>query len=118
VVGFSISPSTVNTAAGDQQVTFRMHVTDDFSGVKPNSLSVWVSRPDGTGGGIGAATAWTRISGTDRDGIWEQTITLIQYSPQGTYTVSAAAYDRADNQTFMNTSALTNAGFPTTIQNG
>ena len=118
LLDFSASPRTIDTADGPQTITFRAHLTDDFSGVNPNRISLSISQPNGDSAGIVGGTPWTLISGTERDGIWESTHTLGQYAVQGTYRVDFVTVDRAANGTHWTPTRLTDAGFPGTIQNG
>ena len=121
---FSITPQTVDTSSGSQTITVEAHITDDLSGVAEDGYthgvpSVFFTSPSGQ-------TAWasfqpsSRIPGTSpQDGVYRTTITLPQYSDQGTWTVSSfSLVDMAGNQTSLTAPDMHAAGMPTTFNNG
>lgn len=89
VDGLTVSPSTVDVSNGPAHVTLRVHVTDD-TGTQPPLFSVHHSITDASIETLDADAAL--VSGTVRDGVWEQVIVMPTAVPNGTWNVLVSAY--------------------------
>ena len=110
-------------------VTVTARITDDVSGVfayktdntpDGSNYSAWSSglylrSPSGTQRIQG--TFDLRTAGGPLDGTYQATITLPQYSEQGTWVVEAVnLHDRIGNYARVETTTLTQAGYPTAVE--
>jgi hypothetical protein len=112
---FTFSPMAIDTSLGPRTVTYTVHVTDDLSGVLGGHVKFL-----SPSGGHSAATSfqepWSRISGTDLDGVYRETITFPQYSETGIWTIEfVTPVDKASNQAGFGPAELAAMGFPTTV---
>lgn len=106
LTGLTVTPNSVDTTTGTQQVTVSATATDSESGVL--GIIVYTS-PGGVTDGPHSELA--RHGGT-----WTGTLTIRQCAPTGTWTLSAALGDRARNSTSYDSAALADAGFDSTIE--
>ncbi|MCB0869919.1 MAG: hypothetical protein KDB52_03730 [Solirubrobacterales bacterium] len=110
----SVDRTSVNTSSGPQTVTFTIRVTDDASGIpieQFNAVDVSARFMDNYNVQF-MASNFTRISGTDTDGVYRGSITLPRYTKQGTMALFAAAIDRAGNAGGLMPDELKQRGFP------
>lgn len=120
LVGFSITPRTVDTSTADQTITLTAHITDDISGVLegPGLVSQLNFRSP-SGNRLLGATFSTRASGTHTDGVYTYPARLAMGSEQGTWTLSHFRLsDEAGNGSELTTAQVAALGFPTTFTNG
>ena len=118
LAGFSFTPTTVDTSNGTATITFTAHITDDISGVSNTNDGVTVFA-DSPSTGAYQATELYLASGTSLDGIYTGTITIPQYSEQGTWSINSVHLeDNAGNVSTIYTSQLQADGFPSSFQNG
>lgn len=109
----SVDRSSVDTSTGPQPVTFTIRVTDDASGIpieQFNAVDATLEFTDKNQQFM--AGNFTRISGTDTDGIYQGTVNLPQYIRKGTLTMRVQAIDRAGNGVGWTRDDLKNRGFP------
>jgi hypothetical protein len=98
------------TATPGSPLTFTWQATDT-TGVA--YATVWVYGPNGPKDASGApvvdygSTYGTRVSGTDTDGGWSQTVTVPANAVEGTYSVRISTADTLGNKTFAQYSTFT-----------
>lgn len=92
-----ITPGTVDVTTSGATVTYRLHITDDQTGVAAAFLVV--------GGPTDAVVLpsvrvyLNRVSGTARDGVWTGQLRVPRYSAPGTWTVYGTnLYDAVGNE--------------------
>jgi anti-sigma28 factor (negative regulator of flagellin synthesis) len=113
LVGLSISPSSVNVMSESKSVNVGAHITDDKSGVA--SASITFESPNGKQ--TTARAAFTKVSGTEIDGMWEATVTFEQFIQSGTWKVkSVHLEDNVGNKADLGAVLLEGKGLPTTVQ--
>jgi hypothetical protein len=116
LTAFDFTPSTIDTSAGAQTITFTAHVTDDVSGLNLSSGTyLYFSSPSGRSV---QATFSKRTSGTAQDGDYQGSVTLPRWSEQGTWRFSYGYLADAASPShshYYSTSDFTTAGFPTTF---
>jgi hypothetical protein len=110
---FSFSPSSIDTALGQQQVQVTLTLTDDLAGIDglPAALQVDFTGPSGAQtqlvSGFDAITGFTRTSGDGLSGTWVGSVSFPQFSEAGTWVVDAVLLrDAIGNQSTLNTVAL------------
>jgi len=111
----SWTPTTINTAAGTQQITVTAHVTDDLSGVvNTNYLIASFNSPSGHY----LFTYMTdRIAGTAVDGVYSAVLTVPALSESGVWTASFTVMDAMGNLHSYTRDDLAARGLPTTFTN-
>jgi hypothetical protein len=80
------TPSTVTNSV-DQDVAVRIHLSDDVTGVDLSSFNLGLVGP---GGATVQLYAYSLVSGTSTDGVWELHGHLPQHAPAGTWHLSHA----------------------------
>lgn len=88
VESLEITPRTVDTSAGEAEVTLEAHVTDDLRGA---AEAFGTLHPPWDINSLGFSLE--RTSGTARDGVWTGTLILPRWSQQGDHLVSFATSD-------------------------
>ena len=109
------TPAVINTAAAPQQVTMRLHMTDDLSGV--DSLgqafafqSGYVSAASPSGHQLADISGFRLISGTTVDGVWEGRGTFAQFAESGTWRIGIVMKDAVYNRLNLSPADLDAAG--------
>jgi hypothetical protein len=114
LAALSFTPNVVDTSAGPQTVTVTVQLVDADSGVANGQL-----RFRSPSGNQLADTWWDanhRINGDEFKGEYENTLTLPQFSEQGTWSIEyVLLVDQATNTQWINTAQLQGLGFPTTL---
>jgi hypothetical protein len=99
VVSVSTSPSTIDTSNGPATVAVTVRATDDLAGLgttAPGGFSYLVIFRSPSMQQVEGTLRF--VSGTDRDAIFEGTLTVPRYSEQGTWTLAYVGLcDRALN---------------------
>ncbi len=113
LTAFTISPGSVDTETGQKTIDFTLTATDDSAGVDPALSEVIVHAPAGN---PTFADSLQLTSGDDLDGTYSASITLPQYSAQGTWTVDVKLVDQSANQVVLTSSQLASAGRPHDFQ--
>ncbi len=113
LTAFTISPGSVDTETGQKTVDFTLSATDDSSGVDAALSQVVVHAPAGN---PTFSDSLQLTSGDDLDGTYSASITLPQYSAQGTWTVDLKLVDQSGNQVVLTSSQLGSAGRPNDFQ--
>jgi hypothetical protein len=111
ITAFSLMPATVNTESADQTVTVTMTLTDDQAGVASSgdmtsgyALQVELRPLIGT---QIVLCSPTRISGTDKDGVYQGTVTLPRGAKEGVWQVSSMSIpDKVNNYVQLDAAAL------------
>src|SRR5947209_17979410 len=111
LVGLSLAPESVDASGAAAFITFRARVTDDQSGPS-GQMSIEVAGPTGT---YLQPAYLHKTSATRTEATYEGTLYVPHYAPQGTWTLSARAYDAIGNQAFYWPQDLQNAGLPSTF---
>jgi IPT/TIG domain/Bacterial Ig-like domain len=113
LAGLSITPSSVNVASSSQTVTVSANITDDLSGVA--SASVVFESPNGKQ--VTAGGEFSKVSGTETNGIYESVITFNQFIQSGTWRVRAVSLrDNVGNEATLSATQLEAKGFPATVK--
>ena len=121
LVDFSFTPTSVDTTSGSQTITVTAHITDDLAGnAGPGYFSspsqVRFVSPSGNQSVWAMMSGHERISGTPTDGVYEYTLTLPQFSEQGTWHVAyLMLVDQVGNTRTLTQSQLEANGFHATI---
>ena len=113
IIDFNLTPSTVDTSNGSPNVTVTVRAADLQSGL--SSLSVSFRR---AGDDYLYGVSMNRISGDNKDGIYQGIISFSQYTESGTYGVFVSAADTLGNSKHMNAENLAKLGFPAELQIG
>jgi hypothetical protein len=114
LTGLTISPSSIDTAAADQLVTVTAHATDNLSGVAAGAL---VFENPASKKMTGQAL-FTKVSGTETNGIYEAVVRFKESSESGTWKVGGFNLnDNAGNQAAFSAAQLEAKGFPDTVVN-
>lgn len=85
----TFSKTTIDTSAGADTFNLDVTVSDDFSGVKKIGCSARHNSVENTDISI----VVTKLSGTDKNGVWRCAVTLPKNSGQGKWYMSVAAED-------------------------
>jgi IPT/TIG domain len=112
IAGFAITPGSVNVASSSQTVTVSAHITDDLSGVA--SASVQFESPNGKQ--VTTDVEFTKVSGTETDGMYEATVTFNQFIQSGTWKVrDVDLRDNVGNEAGVSAAQLEAKGLPATV---
>jgi hypothetical protein len=112
LAGLSLSSSSVNTESSNQTVTVGAHITDDLSGVAAGQITF--ESPNGKQ--VTSAAEFTKVSGTETDGMYEATVTFQQFIQSGAWKVRALKLeDNVDNEVSLSASLLEAKGLPATV---
>ena len=114
---FSFSPTSIDTSAAPQTITVTARITDDLAGFYDGAVYFYSpSLGQSAHAGFGPSN---RVSGTDLDGTYKDSMTVRKFSEQGTWAVRNANWvDNASNRAELSTADLVAMGFPTTFYNG
>jgi len=117
VLSFDFDPKAVDTSTSSQEITATARLTDDLSGF--SSASVWFESPSG-GQSVGVSLSSNdRISGDELDGVYEDTMTLPQYSEPGTWKLDYISLsDSVGNRKRLSEDDAAAFCFPTMFRNG
>lgn len=117
IAGFAMTPDPIDVSDfGGANLTITEHLTDDSAGV---SYSCFFLRSPSGRQNRNACNQepYTRVSGTDLDGIYEARLLFPQFSEAGTWhVISAYVVDFVGNGTFYDEQALISAGIATTVE--
>ena len=109
---FTFSPTAVNTTNSSATVTATAQITDNLSGVAYAAAEFY--SPEGI---QRFGCDFSLISGTNLNGTYQCTGTILAYSEAGTWYVDYVyVEDNAGNQQYYYTSDLLTLGFPTNLQ--
>lgn len=108
---FSFTPSAVDTINGSQTVTVTVRVTDAKIAVRNVSAGFQLRGDD-----IVYDVNMNRISGDDKDGVYQGVTTFSQRDASGIYEASVFASDTLGNSKFLGKLELAERGFATELQ--
>jgi hypothetical protein len=109
---FTFTPTAVNTTNSSATVTATATITDNLSGVSYAAAEFY--SPEGI---QRFGCVFQLISGTNLNGTYQCTGTILAYSEAGTWYVDYVyVEDNAGNQQYYYTSDLQSLGFPTNLQ--
>ncbi|HME01598.1 MAG TPA: IPT/TIG domain-containing protein [Solirubrobacteraceae bacterium] len=112
LVGLSLSPSTINTAASSQSVLVTAHITDNLSGFASGNI-VFESP---TGKQLTGRGNFAKVSGSETDGTYEAEVLFGQSIESGTWKVKAVDLtDNVGNEVALSAIQLQADGFPYTV---
>ena len=119
MAGFSFTPTTIDTTSGDATVTVTLTVTDSESGVNVCCGTPTQVRFTHAGSGQTIdASAFSLISGTLNDGVFESQVTVPQGSARGTWDVSyILLMDDLGNDRSVNQAEIASLGYTTVLTN-
>jgi len=110
LVSLSFEPSAVDTSSSSQSVKIVAHLTDNLSGVQDAFIVFEApSHHQST------EVAFTRVSGTGTDGIYEATAQFARYIESGSWEAHVIAVDNAGNNGETSKVELESKGFPGSI---
>jgi len=116
-VSFEFDPKSVGTSTSSQVITVTARLTDDMSGL--DRAQVRFESPSESQSVSVSFTSSDRISGNELDGVYEDTMTLPQYSEPGTWKLDyISLYDNVGNRKQLSKEDVAALGFPTTFRNG
>ncbi|GGW57655.1 hypothetical protein [Alishewanella tabrizica] len=114
LLGFTISPNTVNVSSGNQTVDFSLEFTEDLSGLQLMSMSVF----DPSGTYVNSAytnfiDGWSPylVTGDQLGGILDLEFVIPQYAESGDYTYNILLRDNNNNDNWIDYSELVSMGF-------
>jgi hypothetical protein len=124
IIGYSLTPQVLHTAAGDRSFTVEIEARDDWSGIDPQG-GAWVSRvsfwftPPGYPVSWGMGTGdQILISGTRLDGTWRINGLLPTDAPQGAWGLRWIwVSDLAGNDARLEGPELESKGWDLTFEN-
>jgi hypothetical protein len=105
----SFDPTSVNTTGGAADVLVNAHLTDNASGA--DSAELVLTSPDNK---HEVDTSLQLVAGDNRDGYWQGGLHFGQYLQSGDWTIELDLSDVAGNEADLTSTALSNAGLPTT----
>ncbi len=108
---FTFTPTAVDTTNGTQNVTVTVRATDAKTGVR--NVSVSFSR---AGDDYLYPVQMNRISGNEKDGVYQGIIKFSQNTPSGTYNAHVFLADVLFNNKGFDNQALAARGFPSQLQ--
>jgi hypothetical protein len=112
LAGLSIAPASVDTSSGNQTVTITAHITDNLSGF----ASGWVAFRSPNGKQSTGKFTFTKVSGSETDGMYEAKVTFDQYIAPGTWKINnILLVDNVGNEVLLGTNRLEARGFPDTV---
>ncbi len=126
LVGLSFQPIAINTSTSNQFVTVMLHVTDDLAGAAFTYTTpvltffeggVNFTSPSGNQSRSAFGGAFTLVSGTALDGVWQGQIYFPQFSEDGTWAISQLSIkDAVRNIRTYDAAGLQALGFPTALE--
>ena len=111
VIEFNFTPSTIDTTDGLQNVTVTARVTDAQAGVR--SFNVDFRR---IGDDYLYPVSMNRISGNNKDGIYQGNLTLSSADGPGIYDATVSASDALGNSRYLHAGELSKYGFAAQLQ--
>lgn len=115
IVSLTISPSVVEIGNSSQALTFTAHITDDLSGANHNGSNSQARFRSPSGNQFIDAIwdGYHRISGTEKDGIYEAVATVPQFSETGRWTLEyMELVDNVGNTDWIDASEFGQLGLP------
>jgi hypothetical protein len=113
IAALSFVPGTVDVTAGPAQVTVRLRLTDNLSGVSHG----WVHLASPTFAQQIFSVPLTRTTGTPLDGTWEASAIIPQFAESGTWRISSTQiYDLVENGAFLQQFQLEALGLDPTFE--
>ena len=118
LVDLDFSPTTVDVTGGPANVTLTFQVTDDLAGLQSGVLEFHSPSPEVQVVGRGF-TQVELLSGDDKDGTYQLTMTIPQFSEAGTWNLARVfLLDKVSNAVGLTTAELAALGFPTQLTVG
>ena len=110
LAGLVISPSTVNVTSSSQSVNVTAHITDNLSGVAGATIVFQSTKQ------VTARASFSKVSGTETNGVWEATVSFAQFIQSGTWSVkSLNLADSVGNEATLTAGQLEAKGFPQSL---
>lgn len=111
IMDFSFTPSAIDTTNGSQNVVVTVRAADAQAGVRFLSVGFQIPNDD-----ILYGVSMKRISGDEKDGVYQGNITFSERDASGTYEVSVDTTDALGNANMLGKTALTERGFAAELQ--
>ena len=105
----SFDPTSVDTTGGAADVLVNARLTDNASGV--DGAELVLTSPNGQ---QEVDASLQLVGGNNLDGYWQGGLHFGQYLPSGSWKIELDLFDVAGNEADLTSSALANAGLPTT----
>jgi len=116
LMSFDFTPKAINTADSESQLTADAHLTDDLSGF--SHLGARFYSPTQAQSAYFSISSSDRVSGNANDGVYQDRITIPQYSEQGTWMLSYIYIeDLVGNTKQLTKDDVVAMGFPTEFRN-
>jgi len=115
VLSFDFDPKAVDTSASSQEITVTTRLTDDLSGF--SSATVRFESPSDSQSASVSLSSLDRISGDELNGVYEDKMTLPQYSEPGTWKLDYISFrDNVGNRKQLFEDDVAALGFPTEFE--
>ena len=103
LISIDLSDTLIDMSAGESSFVLTAHLMDDLSGLAPPPyLSVEVRFVSPSGQFVDGSCYTGPVSGDERDGLYEMTVSLGSFAEAGTWTVqSLHLVDAAENHAFL-----------------
>ena len=116
LIAFEFLPTTIDTSASQQIITFTIRITDDLSGVTDGGTpsQVRFSSPSGNQLASSVFSHTELVSGDNLDGIYVNSMTLPQYCERGTWQLEyILLIDNVGNSKWLRKGDINAMGFTT-----
>ena len=114
LIDFSFTPTTIDEANGSQNVTVTIRAKDVKAGI--GKFTVGFIRPNDDILFSVDIDSSNRISGDDKDGVYQKDKTFSHNTHLGIYNVSVFAFDAFSNSKYFNTAEIAGRGFTSQLQ--
>ncbi len=111
---FSFTPTIIDTTNGSQDVTVTVRVKDARSGVRFVGVDFFLRGSYNRAIYINLDSN-NRISGDDKDGVYQKVVTFSRNIPSGIYDVSVGASDVFGNGMYLDSAKLATRGYPSQL---
>lgn len=110
---FSLSPGSIDTSDGPEQVSFGLQLSDAVTGVDAAASSISIYAP---GGALRDTVPLTLQGGDENNGTFVADVTLPRFAAEGVWTVSLELVDVAGNSRTLTSQELIGLTFPGTFE--
>jgi hypothetical protein len=111
IIDFSFTPSAIDTTNDSQNVTVTVRVADAQTSVRSVSVGFKIPNDD-----MVYSVNMNRISGDDRDGIYQGAATFSRSAASGIYDASVYTSDALGNSRYLGKAELISRGFAAELQ--
>ncbi len=111
IIDFSFTPTAIDTTNGSQNVVVTVRAADAQAGVRFVSVAFLIPNDD-----IVYDVSMKRISGDEKDGVYQGNVTFTERDASGTYDVYVDTTDALGNPHMLGKTELTERGFAAELQ--